>query len=140
MIFINRSGYRSIFFYSAMYSIFALLAIPFCHQHQEVWAFKWFFYVYTVLSLLYIVVLYVIVILRKSDISCRGVLWWFILFSIISTTAAYVNDQLPSLIQIPSTLETIFVVLYSNIFYAWCWVCCFRFRVDTMLYSDGKVV
>lgn len=105
--FIDCSGYRSIFFYSAIYSIFALLAIPFCHQHPGLWAVKWFFFVFTILSLLYIIVLFIVVITRKSDISCRGVLWWFIMFAIISAIAAYVNVILPPLIQVSSEFATI---------------------------------
>ena len=50
--FIGCIGYRSIFLYSALYAVSALLLIPFCHQHADVWAYRWFFYVFTALSML----------------------------------------------------------------------------------------
>lgn len=103
--FICCIGYRSIFLYSALYAVSILLLIPFCHQHSDVWAYRWFFYVFTALSLLFIIGLFLFVLLKKSDVSCRKILWLFLLIAFISALASLVNSFLPTVIVISRIFE-----------------------------------
>lgn len=103
--FVNCSGYRSVFFYSALFSVMALLVIPFCHQHVDAWAFRWFFYVMNSISLIYLIVLFVVVIRQKRDISCRSVFGLFMLFFLVAIITAYVNSLLPVSVEITEWLE-----------------------------------
>lgn len=105
--YVNCSGYRSIFFYSALFSIFELFIIPFCHQHNEVWAFKVFFYTMNTTSLLFLISLFVKVIYTKKDISCRSVFGIFILLLLLSSISAYINSLLPPAIEIGNVAEKI---------------------------------
>ena len=103
--FIGCIGYRSVFLYSALYAVSALLFIPFCHQHADIWAFRWFFYVFTALSLLYIVGLFLYVLIKKSDVSCRKILWRFLLTAVSSAIVATVNSILPTVIVVGKAVE-----------------------------------
>lgn len=107
--FVGCSGYRSIFLYSAIFSIFSLLIIPYCHQHDSNWMYRCFFYLLNSISFLYIIILFVKVIAKKKDISCQSVLWMFVLFLIISFAMAMVNSCLSTkIIFISSTMESVF--------------------------------
>ena len=103
--YVNCSGYRSMFFYSGMFSVFALILIPFCHQHNDLWGIKMFFYALNSISIVYIFVLFVVVLATRKDISCRGVLGMFMLFVLIAAVAAYVNSLLPILIKVDPLAE-----------------------------------
>ena len=105
--FIGCVGYRSVFLYSALYSVFALLLIPFCHQHADVWAYRWFFYLFTAGSLMFVIGLFVYVLLKKSDISCRKILWVFMLIAIIAAIASFVNSIFPSVILVNKMAEDV---------------------------------
>lgn len=107
--FVGCSGYRSIFLYSAIFSIFSLLIIPFCHQHDSNWMYRCFFYLFNSISFVYIIILFFMVIAKKKDISCQSVLWMFVLFLIISFAIAMVNSGLSTkIIVINSTMESVF--------------------------------
>ena len=109
---INRfkgaSGYRSLFFYSALYSIFALFLIPLSHHYNSVFGMECFFFIFSFLSLLYLVFLFIRVIGKKKDVSCHIVLWRFILFILISVVLAYLNSLFPVVIVIGDTIEKSF--------------------------------
>lgn len=105
--FVKCKGYRSVFFYSALFSVLALIIIPYCHQHNDVWAFRMFFYTLNCISILYLAILFLIVICSRSDMSCRKVFGLFMLFIVISAVAAYVNELLPSMIYISNNAETL---------------------------------
>lgn len=87
--FVGCMGYRSVFFYSALYSVSALLIIPFCHQHDTVWAYRWFFYLVTTCSFLFVSGLFLCVLMKKSDVSCRKILWIFMLVAIVSAVSSF---------------------------------------------------
>lgn len=112
--YVNCSGYRSVFFYSALFSVFELLIIPFCHQHGDVWAFRVFFYWMNSTSLLFLLGLFIKVIYTKKDVSCRSVFGIFMLLLLISTAVAYINNLLPSLIEVGVAAE-IFLASFSAI-------------------------
>ena len=105
--FIGCIGCRSIFLYSALYAISALLLIPFCHQHSDVWAYRWFFYVFTAISLLFIIGLFLKVLTKKSDVSCRKILWIFFAITIISAATSLINSFLPTVIVVGKTAEDV---------------------------------
>ena len=105
--FIGCIGCRSIFLYSALYAISALLLIPFCHQHSDVWAYRWFFYVFTAISLLFIIGLFLKVLRKKSDVSCRKILWIFFAITIISAATSLINSFLPTVIVVGKTAEDV---------------------------------
>ena len=105
--FISCIGYRSIFLYSALYAVSALLLIPFCHQHSDVWAYRWFFYVFTGISLIFIIGLFLIVLVKKSDVSCRKILWIFFLIIIASAATSLINSFLPTVIVVGKTAEDV---------------------------------
>lgn len=105
--YVNCSGYRSVFFYSALFSVFELLIIPFCHQHGDVWAFRVFFYWMNSTSLLFLIGLFIKVIYTKKDVSCRSVFGIFMLLLLVSMAAAYINSLLPTAIEIGSVEEKI---------------------------------
>lgn len=105
--YVNCSGYRSMFFYSAMFSVFSLILIPFCHQHNNVWGIKMFLYALNIMSILYIFVLFVVVLVKRKDISCRGVFGMFTFFVITAAIVAYVNSSLPVLFKVDAIEETI---------------------------------
>lgn len=105
--FIGCSGYRSLFFYSALFSIFVLILIPFCHQHINVWGFKCFLYLFSVISSIYLIVLFINVIVKKKDISCHKVLWRFITFVVIAAIVAFFNGLIPSVVYISLTMERV---------------------------------
>ena len=98
--YVNCSGYRSVFFYSGMFSVFTLILIPFCHQHNDLWGVKMFFYILNSISILYISVLFVVVLATRKDISCRGVFGMFMLFVFIAAVGAYVNSLLPVSVKV----------------------------------------
>ena len=87
--FVSCKGYRSLFFYSALFSIFELLLIPFCHQHNEIWTLRLFFYMVNTLSLLYLFFLYLRVICTRKDVSCRNVFAKFMLILKSATIIQY---------------------------------------------------
>jgi len=97
---VNCCGYRSVFFYSAMFSVFSLILIPFCHQHNDIWGVKMFLYTFNCISIVYISVLFVVVLWARKDISCRGVFGMFMFFAITAAIAAYVNSLFPVLIKV----------------------------------------
>ena len=103
--FIGCIGYRSVFLFSALYSVSSLLLIPFCHQHYTIWAYRCFFYVFTTVSLLFITGLFLYVLIRKSDVSCRKILWIFMTIALASAAASLLNSFLPTVIVIGKTLE-----------------------------------
>lgn len=105
--FIGCIGYRSVFFYSALYAVSALLLIPFCHQHSEVWGYRWFFYLFTAISLFFILGLFLYVLIKKTDVSCRKILWVFILIATVSAVAAFVNSLMPALVDISESFEDV---------------------------------
>lgn len=102
--YVECSGYRSVFFYSAMFSVFALILIPFC-KHNDIWILRMFLYTFNSISCVYISVLFVMVTATKKDISCRGVFGLFMLFVLIAAGVAYVNRLLPVIIEIGPTTE-----------------------------------
>ena len=109
--YVNCSGYRSVFFYSGMFSVLALILIPFCHQHNDLWGIKMFFYTLNSISIVYISILFVVVLLTRNDISCRGVFGMFMLFILIAAVAAYVNSLLPVLVKIGPIKEKLMASL-----------------------------
>lgn len=132
--FIGCSGYRSLFFYSALYSVFTLLLIPFCHQRECIWAFRCFFYVLTAASICYMVILFFKVIVRKSDVSCRNVLWFFISIVMIAALASFINVFLPAIVEVSPLAET--VLSWMSIFVSFI-PCtgCILFLAGLILYS-----
>ena len=103
--FVDCSGYRSLFFYSALYSVFVLLLIPFCYHHPYSWSLRLFFYSFNTLSILYLVGLFLRVIITKRDVSCRDVLGKFMVFFILSVIWAYCNSFISAFIFINKTTE-----------------------------------
>ena len=103
--FIGCLGYRSIFLYSALYTVSVLLLIPFCHQHTDVWVYRCFFYVFTALSLLYIIGLFLYVLIKKTDVSCRKILWIFLLIVLSTSVIAIINSFLPTLFVVGKAFE-----------------------------------
>lgn len=101
------SGYRSLFFYTALYSIVALFLIPLCHHNSE-FGIESFFFIFSFLSLCYLIILFVKVICKKKDVSCHIVLWRFILFILISVLLAYLNSLSPVVFVIGDTFEKCF--------------------------------
>lgn len=107
--FVDCSGYRSIFLYSALFSILALLIIPFCHQHDNNWMYRCFFYLFSTMSLAYVILLFIKVIVKKKDIRCQWVLWMFVLFVVISIIIAEVNANLPiTIFYVNPAIESLF--------------------------------
>lgn len=104
--FIDCSGYRSLFFYSALYSIFALLIVPFCHQHHETWNYSLFLYTFSILSIVYLFGLFLFVVITKKDVSCRIVFGLFALFLFLSVLWVYINSNLPPSIVVNSSRES----------------------------------
>lgn len=109
--YVNCSGYRSVFFYSGMFSVLALILIPFCHQYNDLWGIKMFFYTLNSISIVYISILFVVVLLTRNDISCRGVFGMFMMFILIAAVAAYVNSLLPVLVKIGPVEEKLMASL-----------------------------
>lgn len=109
--FIDCSGYRSLFFYSALYSIFALLIVPFCHQHHETWNYVLFLYSFSIFSIVYLLVLFLFVVITKKDASCRNVFGLFAFFLFLSVLWVYINNYLPSVIVVNSSRESILASL-----------------------------
>lgn len=105
--YVNCSGYRSVFFYSGMFSVFSLILIPFCHQHNDVWGIKVFLYAMNIMSIVYIAVLFIVVLVTRKDISCRGVFGMFTFFVISAAISAYVNSLLPVLIKVGTMEENL---------------------------------
>lgn len=103
--FLSRKGYRSIFFYSALFSVLELLLIPFCHQHNEVWTFRLFLYTVNTLSLLYLFFLFLRVICSRKDVSCRNVFANFMLIIILSVAVVYVNSLLSPVFELSAEME-----------------------------------
>ena len=104
-VYVNCSGYRSMFFYSALFSVFSLVLIPFCYQHNDSWGVKMYLYMLNSISLLYISVLFVVVLVTRKDISCRGVFGMFMLFVLTAAVVAYVNSWFSVLITVGSIGE-----------------------------------
>lgn len=102
--YVECSGYRSVFFYSAMFSVFALILIPFC-KHYDAWTVRMFLYSFNVISCVYLSVLFVKVTVTKKDISCRGVVGFFMFFVLTAICFAYVNRFLPAIIEIGPTAK-----------------------------------
>ncbi len=132
--FIECSGYRSLFFYSALYSVFTLILIPFCHQHESVWAFKCFFYLLTSVSIIYMVILFFKILIKKSDVSCRKVLGFFIVFVIIALLTSVINGFLPAIIFIGPLAESILSWMSIFVSFIPC-VGCILFLAVLILYS-----
>lgn len=109
--FIDSSGYRSLFFYSALYSIFALLIVPFCHQHHETWNYSLFLYSFSILSLVYLLVLFLFVVITKKDVSCRSVFGLFALFLFLSVLWVYINKYLLPSVVVNGSRESILASL-----------------------------
>ena len=105
--YVNCLGYRSVFFYSGMFSVFTLILIPFCHQHNDLWGIKMFLYALNSISIVYISALFVVVSVTKKDISCRGVFGMFMLFVLTAGVVAYVNRLFPVLITVDPIEEKV---------------------------------
>ena len=132
--FISCSGYRSMFFYSALFSVLALLLIPFCYQHDTSWSLRCFFYIFSSISLVYLMILFLWIIAKKKDVSCRGVLGFFILFIITSMLASIVNNCLPTLFYVDGKTESI--LSWLSIVVAFLpGICCLLFLMGIIIYS-----
>ncbi len=132
--FVGCSGYRSLFFYSALYSVLVLLLIPFCHQHKEIWTFKLLMYIFSVFSLLYLIGLFFNVIVKKKDISCHLVLWRFMIFMTLATIVVAVNSLLSKYILINDFVESLLSWLSVMIPFL-PGVCCILFISALIFYS-----
>lgn len=102
------SGYRSLFFYTALYSIVALFLIPLCHHYNSEFGIESFLFIFSFLSLFYLVILFIKVIGKKKDVSCHIVLWRFILFILLSVVLAYLNSLFPVVFVINGDIEKCF--------------------------------
>lgn len=132
--FVGCSGYRSLFFYSALYSVMVLLMIPFCHQHKALWSFNLFLYTFSFISIVYLICLLFNVIIKKKDISCHLVLWRFIIFFLLSILFVFFNSFLPTLIVIGNLVESILSWLTIVIpFFPG--MCCILFISSLIFYS-----
>ena len=132
--FIGCVGYRSVFFYSALYSVSALLLIPFCHQHSNSWDYRCFFYLFTVLSLLFLVGLFVYILVKQSDVSCRKILWIFMTVAVVAALASLVNSFLPSVIVATQTFEDVMSWMAIVVPFIPC-TGCLLFLTGLILYS-----
>ena len=132
--FIGCIGYRSVFLYSALYAVSALLLIPFCYQHSDVWAYRWFFYVFTALSLFFIIGLSLYVVIRKSDVSCRKILWLFMLIALVSAVCSFINSLLPGLFFVTGVAEDALSWMTIAVSFMPC-VGCLLFLTGLILYS-----
>lgn len=132
--FVNCSGYRSVFFYSALFSVLSLLIIPFCHQHNSTWDFRLFFYYLNVVSFIYLLVIFLIVVIKKRDLSCRIVFGFFILFVFISLVLAFLNDSFTPLFYVDSVDESILSFLSIVVAFLPGTIC-LLFLMGLLLYS-----
>lgn len=105
-VYIGRSGYRSLFFFSALFAIFSLIMIPLCHHHCGIWGVKWFLYTLSVISIVYLIYLFLRVVVKNKDISCLVVLKHFFGLVLLSAACSFVNSCLPVLIEISQSTET----------------------------------
>lgn len=105
--YVKCSGFRSLFFYSAIFSVFALVLIPFCHQHNDLCWDKIFLYTFNSISIVYISVLFVVVLVTRKDISCRRVFGAFMLFVLVAGVGTYVNSLHPILNKVGPSGETL---------------------------------
>lgn len=103
--FVECSGYRSLFFYSALFSVLTLLVIPFCHQHCDEWNYRVFFYILNVMSLIYLLLLSLFVICKRCDVSCRSVFGFFMLFGAVSVIVACINSMIPAVVEVSKETE-----------------------------------
>lgn len=132
--FVGCIGYRSVFFYSALYAVSVLLLIPFCHQHSDVWAYRWFFYLFTAISLIFILGLFLYVLIKRSDVSCRKILWIFILIASVSAITAFVNSLMPALVVISESFEGVLSWMSIAVAFIPC-AGCLLFLTGLILYS-----
>lgn len=63
------------------------------------------FYVFTALSLLYIIGLFLYVLIKKTDVSCRKILWIFLLIVLSTSVIAIINSFLPTLFVVGKAFE-----------------------------------
>lgn len=105
--YVKCAGYRSVFFFAALFSVFELLVIPFCHQHNDVWSLRMFFYVMNSASIVFLMGLFLKVICTRNDMSCRSVFGFFMFIILLSAVAAYINTLLPAVIVVDAVIEKI---------------------------------
>lgn len=105
--YIMCNGYRSLFFFAALYSIAALFVIPFL-KHNGVSLFE-----HTMLlffngfSVVYLFILFFVVVVRKKDQSCRAALSFFALFIAVSLMVAMLLGRFEWLTEMSNTSKTI---------------------------------
>ena len=103
-VFTSCSGFRSLFFCCCLYSILELIIIPFCFQHNDIWTYQFFLYLFSVSTFLYIVYLFIFLIKNKNDVSCQGVLFIEISLLLLSAIIAIVNSYLPQIFVLESEI------------------------------------
>lgn len=103
--YIKCNGYRSLFFFAALYSIVALFAVPFLY-HADISCFHQVLLdLFNIFAIGYLIVQFFVVIARLKDQSCQGALAFFALFFVLSITFAVLNNHYEWLTELDSSVQ-----------------------------------